>query len=79
MRAKDSNIRQALLDLYGGDKRKAIGIKAEPGPLYGIKSHMWAALGVAVIGGGQVEAADATASFHEHPFVRRVLRQYDLE
>jgi hypothetical protein len=46
-RAKDANIRQALLDKYGG-KEKAIGKKAAPGPLYDIKSHLWAALALAV-------------------------------
>lgn len=47
MRAKDANIRQALLDLWGG-KEKAIGNKKNPGPLYGLKSHTWAALAIAV-------------------------------
>lgn len=46
-RAKDANIRQALLDKWGG-KDAAIGKAKSPGPLYGIKSHAWAALGVAV-------------------------------
>ena len=43
MRAKDANIRQALLDKIGPQ-----GTKAQPGPTYGIKSHSWAALAVAV-------------------------------
>ena len=43
MRAKDGNIRQALLDLVGPQ-----GTKPKPGPTYGIKSHSWAALAVAV-------------------------------
>jgi len=47
MLAKDSNIRQALIDRFGG-KEKAIGKKATPGPLYGIKKDMWSALAVAV-------------------------------
>lgn len=46
-RAKDSNVRQALIDRYGG-KEKAIGRKATPGPLYGLSGDCWAALGVAV-------------------------------
>ncbi len=46
-RAKDSNIRQALIDRFGG-KEKAIGTKKKRGPLYGFKSDMWAALSVAV-------------------------------
>lgn len=46
MRAKDPNIRQALIDRYGGSA--AIGRKATPGPLYGISGDLWAALAVAV-------------------------------
>lgn len=46
VKAKDPNVRQALLDMFGGSA--AIGKKAAPGPLYGVKSHAWAALGVAV-------------------------------
>lgn len=46
-RAQDSNIRVALIDRFGGTDR-AIGKKHTPGPLYGIKSHEWAALAIAV-------------------------------
>jgi hypothetical protein len=46
MQAKDSNVRQALLDKFGG--ANAIGRKASPGPLYGLKGHEFAALAVAV-------------------------------
>ena len=46
-RAKDANVRQAIIDLFGG-KEKAIGKKKSPGPLYGVKSHIWAALAVAL-------------------------------
>lgn len=42
-RAKDANIRQALIDLLGPQ-----GTKKQPGPTYGVKSHAWAALAVAV-------------------------------
>lgn len=42
-RAKDPNIRQALLDKLGPQ-----GTKAAPGPTYGVKSHAWSALAVAV-------------------------------
>jgi hypothetical protein len=42
-RAKDANIRQALIDKLG-----QVGTKKNPGPLYGIKTHIWAALSVAV-------------------------------
>jgi hypothetical protein len=47
MRAKDANIRQAILDKFGG-RKKAIGLKASPGPLHGVKSHLWAALALAL-------------------------------
>ena len=46
-RAKDANIRQALIDLYGG-KDAAIGRKATPGPLYGMSGDVWAALAVGI-------------------------------
>ena len=46
-RAKDGNVRQALIDRWGG-KVAAIGNKAKPGPLYGFKADTWQALGVAV-------------------------------
>jgi hypothetical protein len=46
-RAKDPNIRQALIDRYGG-KEAAIGRKAAPGPLYGVSADIWSALAVAV-------------------------------
>ncbi|MBB5414084.1 hypothetical protein [Paraburkholderia atlantica] len=55
-RAKDANIRQALIDLFGG-KEKAVGRKANPGPLYGVKSHAWPALGVAVTAAQQIKEA----------------------
>lgn len=46
--AKDSNIRQALIDRYGPGKDLAIGTKKAPGPLYGVSADVWAALAVAV-------------------------------
>lgn len=46
-RAKDANVRQALIDLIGPQ-----GTKKQPGPTYGVKSHAWAALGVAVTAAG---------------------------
>jgi len=45
-RAKDSNIRQALIDRYGGDR--AIGNKKTPGPLYLVSGDVWQALAVGV-------------------------------
>lgn len=45
-RAKDGNVRHALIDAFGG--KDAIGTKKRPGPLHGIKADCWAALGVAI-------------------------------
>jgi hypothetical protein len=42
-RAKDVNVRAALLDLVGPQ-----GTKKAPGPTYGLRADLWAALGVAV-------------------------------
>jgi len=42
-RAKDTNIRQALIDRFGEP-----GTKKEPGMLYGVKKDIWSALAVAV-------------------------------
>lgn len=41
-RAKDANIRQALIDRFGPP-----GSKNNKGPLYGVSSHLWAALAIA--------------------------------
>jgi hypothetical protein len=46
MRARDANIRAALLDKYGPGRGKAIGTKAAPGPLYGFAGDQWSALAV---------------------------------
>lgn len=43
----DAGVREALIDRWGG-KEKAIGNKKNPGPLYGIHTHAWRALGLAV-------------------------------
>lgn len=51
MRAKDGNIRQAIIDRYpptGVGKCPQIGTKKYPGPLYGVSKDVWAALGVAI-------------------------------
>lgn len=42
-RANDGNVRQALIDMLGPK-----GTKRQPGPTYGVSSHAWAALAVAV-------------------------------
>jgi hypothetical protein len=46
-RAKDSNIRHAIVDRFGGNDR-AIGKKKSPGPLFGISGDCWSALAVAL-------------------------------
>jgi hypothetical protein len=48
--SNDTNVRAALIDRFGGagGKDAAIGLKAAPGPLYGVKADIWAALAVAV-------------------------------
>jgi Holliday junction resolvasome RuvABC endonuclease subunit len=42
-KAKDKNIRVRLIDIVGEQ-----GCKASPGPTYGIRSHEWSALAVAI-------------------------------
>jgi hypothetical protein len=44
MRAKDANIRQALIDRLG-----APGTKKNPGATYGVKGDIWSALAIAVM------------------------------
>jgi hypothetical protein len=45
---KDKDVRASLLLRFGG-QAKAMGTKAAPGPLYGVASHRWSALAVAVV------------------------------
>lgn len=51
-KAKDPNVRQAILDLFprsGGGATPQIGTKKQPGPLFGVSTHAWPALGVALL------------------------------
>ncbi|MDT6962938.1 hypothetical protein QTN24_15680 [Cupriavidus sp. SZY C1] len=60
--AKDANVRQAIVDLFprtGAGKTPQIGTKKQPGPLYGVTSHAWSALAVALTALHQMERADA--------------------
>jgi hypothetical protein len=52
-RARDSNIRQALIDRFGG--KAAIGTTKARGPLYGISKDVWSALAIAVTYADQEE------------------------
>lgn len=52
-RAKDANVRAALIEHYGG-KSAAIGNKKTPGPLYGIHGDEWQALAVALYVSGNL-------------------------
>lgn len=60
-KATDANVRQALIDMYGGSKKVAVGTKKKPGPLYGVKKHIWSALavGVTYLEMRKLEPADA--------------------
>lgn len=60
-RAKDKNVRQALIDRLG-----PVGTKKAPGPCYGVSTHAWAALAVAVT------AFDYPVTEHEATFHRVV-------
>lgn len=51
-KAKDANIRQALIDRLG-----PVGTRKNPGPLLGVTSHCWAALAVAVTCADQMQIA----------------------
>ena len=62
MRAKDANIRQAILDRFpatGGGKTPQIGTKNKPGPLYGISKHAWSALALGLTWFEQNKGIDA--------------------
>lgn len=45
---KDALVRSALIDLHGTSRALAVGTRHAPGPLYGVTSHAWAALALAV-------------------------------
>jgi len=49
-KARDPNIRQALMDRLGKP-----GTKKNPGPTYGVRSHAWSALAVAVYAADQAK------------------------
>ena len=55
-KAKDANIRQALIDRLG-----PTGTKKAPGSTYGVTSHAWAALAVAVTAADLLAAEEVPA------------------
>ena len=68
MRAKDGNVRQAVMDMYPATGRTSkgepsqIGTSAKPGPLYimrtgptGASGHLWSALAVGITAIAQIE------------------------
>jgi len=61
-RAKDANVRQVLIDRYGGTKQIAVGTKKAPGPLYGFKTHLWSALAVGITYIEKHQAAEMAGS-----------------
>lgn len=52
--ANDANIKKAVISRFaacknlGGGKNPPVGIKSNPGPLYGISKDVWSALGIAL-------------------------------
>ena len=58
-RAKDPNIRRAIIDRYGIDEKEVIGRKKEPGPLYGMSGDAWSAMAVALTC-AETDAAEGT-------------------
>ena len=45
----DAAVRAALIQRFGPYKETAIGKKSTPGPLFGVTSHEWQALALAVV------------------------------
>lgn len=63
----DPDVRQALYERFGPGRKRAVGTKAWPGPLYGVTSHKLAALAVAVTWSdryGAVAGTDCTGGDH---------------
>ena len=44
---RDALVRAELIAMHGGTKQIACGTKKAPGPLFGVSSHAWQALGLA--------------------------------
>ena len=46
--SRDSLVRARLIEMHGGTRAEAQGSKRNQGPLYGVSSHAWSALAVAL-------------------------------
>lgn len=49
--AKDKNVRASIIDRFpatGGGSKPQIGVKANPGPLFGVAAHAWPAIAAAL-------------------------------
>lgn len=74
-KAKDANVRQALIDLFpatGGGKTPQVGSTKQPGPLFGMNSHMWPALGVALTAHEKLKDHEAPRTTRQRSAPRRV-------
>ena len=71
---RDAAVRARLIEMHGSTKRAACGTKAAPGPLYGVSSHAWQALGVAVAIASQVSPRPTCANL---PPWRSVRAEHD--
>lgn len=59
--AKDPNVRKAIVDLFpstGGGKEPQVGTSKQPGPLFGMNTHMWPALAVALTAWNRMQRAE---------------------
>jgi len=56
----DKQIREALIERFGPGEKAAKGLKKQPGPLYGVAGHYWAALAVAVVAWDRLADAEET-------------------
>ena len=56
----DKQIRESLIERFGPGEKAAKGSKKQPGPLYGVAGHYWAALAVAVVAWDRLADAEET-------------------
>lgn len=61
-KGKDAQVRERMIEMHGGSKEVAVGRKSMPGPLYGIASHGWQALGLACAAASMLERGELMLS-----------------